>query len=239
MISPTFVALEEEAQAHDKWQMLSTIEEKVLSQRAKMHWLNIGDGNNTSFHNSIKIRAAKNSIREIQKEDGTSVSTQEEIKTETVNYFQGFLAKQVEGQQGLVVDELKTLLNFQCAEADRELLLHDVFATEIKHVLFAMPNNKSPGPDGFTGEFFKAAWDIVGDDFVIAVQSFFKTGFLPKGINSTILALILKKENSQTMKDFRPISCCNVIYKVISKILANRLKIILPKIYFSKPVSLR
>lgn len=69
----------------------------------------------------------------------------------------------------------------------------------------------------------------MGEDFIIAVQSFFKTGFLPKGINSTILALIPKKENSKTMKDFRPISCCNIIYKVISKILANRLKIILPK----------
>ena len=96
-------------------------------------------------------------------------------------------------------------------------------------MLFAMANNKSPGRDGYTSEFFKAAWDIVGEDFVIAVQSFFKTGFLPKGINSTILALIPKKEDSRTMKDFRPISCCNVIYKVISKILANRLKIILPK----------
>lgn len=127
------------------------------------------------------------------------------------------------------IDELETLLNFQCAEADRELLVHEVPAIEIKHVLFAMEKNKSPGPDGFTCEFFKVAWDIVGQDFVIAVQSFFKTGFLPKGINSTILALIPKKENSKAMKDFRPISCCNVIYKVISKILANRLKLILPK----------
>ena len=157
MISPTSDALEDEARAHDKWQLLSTIEEKVLSQRAKMHWLNIGDGNNTSFHNSIMITAAKNSIREIHMEDGTLVSTQEEIKTEAVSYFQGFLAKQVEGQHGMEVDELRTLLNFQFEVADREILLHDISATEIKHVLFAMPNNKSPGPDEFTCEFFKVA----------------------------------------------------------------------------------
>ena len=67
------------------------------------------------------------------------------------------------------IDELKTLLNFQCEEADRALLSHDVPAIEIKHVLFAMAKNKSPGPDGYTCEFFKVAWDIVGDDFVIAV----------------------------------------------------------------------
>ncbi|XP_010467312.1 PREDICTED: uncharacterized protein LOC104747378 [Camelina sativa] len=85
------------------------------------------------------------------------------------------------------------------------------------------------GSDGYTSEFFKAAWDIIGVEFVIVVQSFFEKGFLPKGANSTILALIPKKLESREMKDYRPISCCNVIYKVISKILANRLKLLLPQ----------
>lgn len=60
------------------------------------------------------------------------------------------------------------------------------------------------------------------------MQSFFEKGFLPKGINSTIIALIPKKDEAVYMKDYRPISCWNVIYKVISKILANRLKKLLP-----------
>lgn len=63
----------------------------------------------------------------------------------------------------------------------------------------------------------------------MAVQSFFVKGFLPKGLNSTILALISKKQEAKVMKDYRPISCCNVLYKLISKILARRLKLILPK----------
>lgn len=60
------------------------------------------------------------------------------------------------------------------------------------------------------------------------IQSFFRFGFLPKRVNSKILALIPKKKDAITMKDYRPISCCNVFYKIISKILANCLKIILP-----------
>ena len=126
-------------------------------------------------------------------------------------------------------EELEKLLKFKCDDQDKSMLTKEVSEEEIKKVLFGMPANKSPGTDGFTTEFFKESWSIVGKDFTVAIQSFFKTGFLPKGVNSTILALIPKKKEANVMKDYRPISCCNVLYKVISKVLANRLKIILPK----------
>lgn len=106
--------------------------------------------------------------------------------------------------------------------------MREVSELEIKKVLFSMPKNKSPGPDGYTVEFFIKAWPVFGKDFAVAVQSFFLKEFLPKGVNTTILALIPKTKEVSGMKDYRPISCCNVVYKVISKILANRLKEILP-----------
>lgn len=57
-----------------------------------------------------------------------------------------------------------------------------------------MPSNKSPGPDGYTVEFFKEAWPIIGKVFIVAIQSFFIYGFLPKGSNSTVLALIKRRQ---------------------------------------------
>ena len=69
-----------------------------------------------------------------------------------------------------------------------------------------MPGNKSPGPDGFTMEFFKGAWEVIGGDVTMAIQSFFIKGFLPKGLNSTILTLVPKKDEVKMMKDYRPIS---------------------------------
>lgn len=77
--------------------------------------------------------------------------------------------------------------------------------------------------------FSKAVWPVFGKSFTVAIQSFFEKGVLPKEINSTILALIPKKEEATIIKYYRPISYCNVLYKVISKIFASRLKGILPK----------
>lgn len=111
---------------------------------------------------------------------------------------------------------------------EQDQLLEAVSEAEVRKILFSMPLNKSPGPDGYTVEFFKSAWSIVGNDLTKAIQSFFIFGFLPKGVNATILALIPKKTDAREMKDYRPISYCNVLYKIISKILANRLKTILP-----------
>lgn len=117
---------------------------------------------------------------------------------------------------------------YRCSGAKQNSLISDVTTTKVKNVLLSWPSNKSPGPNGYTVEFYKEAWSIIGYDFTTAVQSFFLFGFLPRGINSTIMALIPKKKNASEMKDYRPISCCNVLYKTILKILANRLKKILP-----------
>lgn len=93
-----------------------------------------------------------------------------------------------------------------------------------------MPSNKAPGPDGFPAEFYRASWPIIKDDFVVAIQSFFMYGLFPRGVNATILMLIPKHDDAKEMKDYHPISCCNILYKVISKILANRLKVLLPEL---------
>lgn len=228
--NPSDAAIQEEAEVYGKWLHVATLEEDFLKQKAKLHWLDIGDKNNKTFQRAIKTRQAQNMIREIRCANGTVVNTHSEVKKEAEEFFSQFLNHKPESYKGVTEEELQELLPFRCSQDDCRLLEAEVTAEEIRKVLFAMPNSKSPGPDGFPCEFFKTTWPIISQDFIVAVQSVFRYGFLPKGVNSTILALIPKKLDSMEMRDYRPIACCNVLYKVVSKILANRLKELLPRI---------
>nr|GEY85843.1 RNA-directed DNA polymerase, eukaryota [Tanacetum cinerariifolium] len=84
-------------------------------------------------------------------------------------------------------------------------------------------DNKSPGPDGFTFEFFKRFWDLIGADFCDAVNHFFVYDAFSNGCNSSFIALIPKVIDAKFVNDFRPISLIGCIYKVVTKVLANRL----------------
>lgn len=101
---------------------------------------------------------------------------------------------------------------------------------DIKAVVFSLPRNKTAGPDGYSAEFFKSCWHVVGPEVVDAVTEFFRTGQLLKQWNATTIILIPKIPNASSTSDFRPISLCNTVYKVISKLLAGRLQALLPSI---------
>ncbi|XP_013654011.2 uncharacterized protein LOC106358754 [Brassica napus] len=110
------------------------------------------------------------------------------------------------------------------------LLIREVSPEDIKEAVFSIKPNSAPGADGMSSLFFQSYWDIVGDQLTKEILSFFETGIMPSEWNYTQLCLIPKKKNATLMTDLRPISLCSVMYKVISKILASRLKSILPEI---------
>jgi hypothetical protein len=91
-----------------------------------------------------------------------------------------------------------------------------------------MRSNASPGPDGLSAAFYKSAWPWVADDVYTLVRDFYASGSLHIDINHTHIVLIPKKTQPLIPQDFRP-RLCNVIYKIIAKSLADRLKPHLPR----------
>jgi hypothetical protein len=91
-------------------------------------------------------------------------------------------------------------------------------------VVLDMNPLKAPGLDGLSGIFFKHYWSTIGCKMVAAVQSFFREGWMLREMNQTMITLIPKNQGACNFNQFRPISLCNFFYKIISKILVNRLR---------------
>lgn len=110
------------------------------------------------------------------------------------------------------------------------MLTTPVLAEEVRVAAFSIKEDSAPGADGLTDTFYKRFWSIVGPNTVRKVQSFFRTAVLPAGWNHTQICLLPKVTNPSMMIELRSISPCSVDYKIISKIVCNILKRILPDI---------
>jgi hypothetical protein len=98
---------------------------------------------------------------------------------------------------------------------------------EVKEVIFGMDENKAPGLDEFSLAFFQACWDVLKDDIMAVFSNFHVHGKFEKSLNSTFISLIPKVSGVTELKDFRHISLVSGIYKIISKVLANRLRLVM------------
>ncbi|XP_071699756.1 uncharacterized protein [Rutidosis leptorrhynchoides] len=195
-------------------------EERFLKQKSKIEWLRVGDNNSSYFHKIVKGKIHRGRITAIENAQGTLVEDVA-ILNLFVEHFTHFLGTTTVNAGNYIPDSLfiKKLTSNQACR-----MIRPVVPSEVKSVIFDMGNNKSPGPDGYTAEFFKSSWDIIGDEIVDAVQDFFRNGQLLSELNHTVIVLLPKVQSPSKVNDYRPIALCNTLYKCISKIIANRIK---------------
>jgi hypothetical protein len=158
--------------------------------------------------------------------EGRDYGTQAAIEGAFVSYYQKLFESggvhQVEACVSTVQEKVTvSLCDGLMAELTRE---------EIHEAVKSMPPQKAPGPDGYTAEFYQLHWDTVGEEVCDAVFHFFNSAKMDASINATNIVLVPKTCNPCSVSDFRLISLCNVVYKIISKVLANRLKGVLPHV---------
>nr|KAJ0193875.1 hypothetical protein LSAT_V11C800388240 [Lactuca sativa] len=195
-------------------------EECYLKQRAKVQWLKEGDSNSAYFHKVVKGKINRNRIENILDSNGNWKEGEDAFKV-IVDYFEEFLGIEHEVSQ---LEFPNTLFTNRLDSIQALDMVKDVTSEEIKSALFDIDDDKAPGPDGYSSKFFKKAWRIVGDDFCVAVKEFFLSKKILKEINATVIALVPKIPTPGKVGDYRPISCCNVVYKCISKIIVNRIR---------------
>ena len=133
------------------------------------------------------------------------------------------------------IEEVMAHIPRVVTEEMNDWLVIDFHPKEVQFTLFQMHPSKALGPDGMTAFFFQKFWHIVGADVTNAVLSCLNSGIILQNINITHIALIPKTKDLELITQYRPISLCNVLYKIISKMLVNWLKLILPN--FRAPLS--
>ncbi|XP_074298509.1 uncharacterized protein LOC141629396 [Silene latifolia] len=166
-----------------------------------------------------------NKVFQIEDHHGLVCTEGASIQAAFPNYYQEHLGTQTDTEW---VNQAVVSRGTCCSEEDYAILAKPVTADQLKQSIFSIPKDKAPGPDGYNSQFYGDAWDVVGDEICAAIMNFFSTGQLLAQVNTIVVTLIPKVDRLTSVKHFRPISCCNVLYKAILKIICTRLALILP-----------
>ncbi|XP_039029118.1 uncharacterized protein LOC120163190 [Hibiscus syriacus] len=181
---------------------LQALEEAELffyKLKDKVSWITEGDQGTRFFHSMVTRNRKNNTIRVLY------------------------------NQAGARLDSFKDMSNeYTLPTGAAEDLCRGVSDMEIRETIWGQENEKAPGPDGYNPFFFKAAWPIIAEDFKAGIRYCFENSFILSAFNTTAIVLVPKIPNPNMVKDYRPISCCTVIYKTVTRILVKRLYDVFP-----------
>nr|GEY88882.1 putative RNA-directed DNA polymerase, eukaryota, reverse transcriptase zinc-binding domain protein [Tanacetum cinerariifolium] len=200
---------------------LDYLEAKDLAQKAKVRWACERDENSSFFHGTFKKKRRQLAIKGVLK-DGVWIEDPGVVKEEFFLHFLNRFKK-----PSCPPIDLGPLNFRSLSQAQHDFLEIPFSRDEIKKAVWDCGCDRAPGPDGFTFGFFTAFWDVIEEDVVRFILEFSRTHNIPKGCNPSFIALILKSSNARFVSDFRPISLIGCQYKIIGKLLANRLSMVI------------
>ncbi|KAL8092290.1 hypothetical protein AgCh_034546 [Apium graveolens] len=207
-------------------------EEIYWKQRAKVFWLAEGDANTKFFHALASTRRKTNLIPFLEIDNGVQVNDKDGMCNMLKEYFLDIFRGDQHDSNLQAAEENRCM-----TDAHNQMLMAELPFVEFTNAVKQMHPDKASGPDGLNPAFFQQFWPILGKEVYTCCRDWLSTSSFPANLDDTNVVLIPKKENACRMRDLRPIALCNVLYKILSKVLANYLKRILPQVITENQVA--
>lgn len=218
-------AVQEALIAKNKLATLLIQEEPYWRQWAKTFWLRDRDNNTRYFHVTANSKKKRNHIMKLHNADNVEVHEQTSLCQIANDYFVDLF----QGRDG-VYEPVLDIIEQRLSVEDNDMLTGPFIESEFRNALFQMHSDKAPDPHGLNPGFYERFWSMCGKDIVAAGCKWLDDGVFLTQLSATNIVLIPKCDEPKSMKDLQPISLCNVLYKIVSKVLANRLRKVIGKL---------
>ncbi|KAG7578919.1 Reverse transcriptase domain [Arabidopsis thaliana x Arabidopsis arenosa] len=226
-LNQTDALLSKEAMLIKEFDTVLEQEEMLWFQKSRDRWITLGDRNTTYFHTSTVIRRRRNRIEMLKNDEEHWISNSQELEKLALDYYTR-LYSMIDVDP--IVDRLPQQGFVALSPADRTELSRSFVAEEVEKAIRSMGKFKSPGPDGYQPIFYQQCWETVGESVIKLVLEFFENLELPMNLNDALVVLLPKVGKPEKITQFRPISLCNVLFKIITKTMVERLKPVMSKL---------
>lgn len=196
--------------------------EWIWLQKSRLDWTMKGDKNTKFFHSIANGRQNRNLLNSLAIGD-VHIEEPGRIRIEVFNYFKNAYKEEWGSRPRLGGVAFSVLDSVQ-----GDFLCNPFSEEEVWQAVKACDGNKAPGPDGFNLSFIKSSWKVIKRDILQFCSEFHANSRLSKRLNTSFITLIPKVANPTGLSDYRPISLIGCIYKILAKVLAERLKKVLP-----------
>ncbi|WMV08457.1 hypothetical protein MTR67_001842 [Solanum verrucosum] len=153
---------------------------------------------------------------------GEEIKDPEQIKISMIEFYKNLYTELESWRPAFAIANCPRI-----SQEDQEWLQRPFTEAEVLGIFKQCDGDKAPGPDGFTMRFYKECWPTLKEDLMQTIQNFHQNEFFEKSFNATFVALIPKKHGAEELKDFRPISLIGGVYKIIAKLITERLKTVM------------